>query len=352
MSHAVESNLNDFSPTRAARALQQFVVDDLSNWYIRLNRKRFWKGEYDEDKEIAYQTLAFCLQVTAQLAAPIAPFYMDQLFRDITQNNQSVHLTDFPKCPTIHNNKALENQMQYARIIASLTHSIRKKHNLKVRIPLSKILIPPANPQQASDIKAVMHIIKSETNVKDVIFISNTSSIIEKKVMPNFYCLGKKYGKYLKAIQKALSQLSQKEIAHFEATGTHTIALEQEERIFLSSEDVVFKTENVSGWAVASLADITIALDIKLTPELVMEGMARELVNKIQNLRKEEKLLVNDKIKLTISTESSIVKEAVGKYISYIKTETQASSLVMAESSLLGKSLDIENEKVTIVIEK
>ncbi|MEM9738021.1 MAG: isoleucine--tRNA ligase [Bacteroidota bacterium] len=348
----VQYSLDKFSPTKASRALSHFVIDDLSNWYVRLNRKRFWRGGHDKDKEVAYQTLYYCLKTIAQLAAPIAPFYMDKLFQDLNQNDQSVHLSEFPELPTIYRNEALEAKMETARTIASLSHSLRKKHNIKVRIPLKKLLIPPISPQQKSDIKHVMSIILAETNVKEIVFVSNTTGIIKKMIKPNFNRLGKQYRHHLQDIQKLLALLTQEEITSFEESGNYTLTLSDQRRILLTLKDVTVKTQDMPGWAIASDSDITIALDLNLTDDLIIEGIARELVNKIQNLRKEQQLEVQDKVILTLATTSARIKEAIQKHQLYITTETQALELNVVSELKYVSNFTIENEEINVSLIK
>jgi isoleucyl-tRNA synthetase len=326
-----QKGYDDYEPTKVARAIQDFVIDDLSNWYVRLNRKRFWVGNMTEDKMAAYQTLHACLRTVAVLASPLAPFYMDRLFLDLTvtdgePDGQSVHLQDFPEAEHACMHKDLETRMELAQRISSLVHSLRKQHKIKVRQPLKKILLPVLSDKTREQIEAVGDVIRSEVNIKEIAFVDNTSGVIVKKAKPNFRKLGQEYGPRMKSIATAVAALSQEEIARFEAGGT--LALKTDDGpIDLQEDDLLIQSEDIPGWTVASEGGITVALDISISADLRMEGLARELVNRIQNMRKDMGMDVQDKITVQIETGDEEMLAAIEGNKGYICTETQALSL-------------------------
>lgn len=349
----VDEYYADFEPTRAARAIQSFVDEHLSNWYVRLSRRRFWKGEYSEDKISAYQTLYTCLDTIARLMSPIAPFYSDRLFLDldaVTKKSgaESVHLVDFPSYNEALVDKNLEYRMALAQDISSLVLSLRKKTSLNVRQPLQKILVPVLDAKFAEQIEQVKNLILSETNVKELTLITDTAGIIKKKVRPNFKALGPKVGKDMKAVGQAIQELNQQQIAELEREGAILLA-GLGHRIMV--EDVEILAEDVEGWQVASLGKLTVALDIQVTPQLKAEGISRELVNRIQNLRKESGLEVTDRIKVKVSDVSAITS-ACQENLEYIKTETLAESLQFEGHSNGGVEVEIEDNKLEVLIEK
>ncbi len=325
----VDACYDDYEPTKAGRAIADFVDAHLSNWYVRLCRRRFWKGDYSTDKISAYQTLYRCLEVIAQLSAPIAPFFTERLFVDLNrvtgrQNADSVHLTTFPVADMNWVDKDLEERMELAQNIASLVLSIRKKSNLRVRQPLNRILIPLLNERLKIQIDAVRNLILSEVNVKELEYITDTSGILVKKVKPDFKKLGPRYGKLMKQLAGVVSSLSQQDIALLEQAGKLDLTLEgQPVRIFL--EDVEILSEDIPGWQVAVMGSLTVALDVTVTPDLWKEGIAREVINRIQNLRKEKDFDVTDKIIVEFQSHPEI-DEAVNQNISYICAETLAQS--------------------------
>lgn len=349
----VDEYYADFEPTRAARAIQSFVDEHLSNWYVRLSRRRFWKGEYSEDKISAYQTLYTCLDTIARLMSPIAPFYSDRLFLDldaVTKKSgaESVHLVDFPSYNEALVDKNLEYRMALAQDISSLVLSLRKKTSLNVRQPLQKILVPVLDAKFAEQIEQVKNLILSETNVKELTLITDTAGIIKKKVRPNFKALGPKVGKDMKAVGQAIQEMNQQQIAELEREGAILLA-GLGHRIMV--EDVEILAEDVEGWQVASLGKLTVALDIQVTPQLKAEGISRELVNRIQNLRKESGLEVTDRIKVKVSDVSAITS-ACQENLEYIKTETLAESLQFEGHSNGGVEVEIEDNKLEVLIEK
>jgi len=319
-----------YEPTRAGRAISEFVTENLSNWYVRLSRKRFWGGDYKADKISAYQTLYTCLGTIAKLAAPIAPFFAEQLFRDLNEvtgkeTDTSVHLTMFPKADGGLVDKSLEERMGIAQKVSSMILGLRRKEKIKVRQPLAKIMIPVLNSGFQEQFEAVKDIILTEVNVKEVEYITDTAGIIKKKIKPNFKVLGPKYGKIMKQIAGAVNQMSQDDITLFESEGRFKINAANEE-VVLTVEDVEILSEDIPGWLVASEGGITVALDINLTKELKQEGIAREFINRIQNLRKEKDFEVTDKIELRIGKHDAI-NEAILNFGDYISNQTLAKNI-------------------------
>jgi isoleucyl-tRNA synthetase len=353
----VTAAYNEYEPTRAGRAIQDFVVDDLSNWYVRLNRKRFWKGEYNDDKRAAYQTLYTCLETIAQLGAPIAPFYMERLFNDLNKVSKkhtvlSVHLTQFPQVDEASRNTDLEERMHLAQLISSLVHSIRKGQTIKVRQPLSRILIPILQTKTKTQIQAVEDLIKSEVNVKAIEYMEDTSGVVVKTIKPNFKKLGKEYGAKLKDIGNAVAAMTAEDITILEKHNTFPIILADGTQLSLTIEDVEIRSQDIPGWAVASEGGITVALDITISEELKKEGIARDVVNRVQNLRKDMGLEVQDKIKITIQKMDTLVNSALAVNKEYICTETQALSLDLVDILQDGKEVEMDEQVLIMKIEK
>lgn len=328
----VDSSLEEFEPTRAGRAIAHFVDAHLSNWYVRLCRRRFWKGNYSEDKISAYQTLYHCLEVLSRLIAPIAPFYADKLFRDLNLTTGkvdaiSVHLASFPDVEEDCIDKMLEERMQMAQVISSMVLSLRKKTNNRVRQPLNKIMIPVLYDGFREQVEKVRDLILSEVNVKDIEFLEEDNTILVKRIKPNFKTLGPRYGKVMKQIAAQINQFSQEQIATLESKGVYALDVNGE-TVEINLQDVEIAAQDIPGWVVANSNQITVALDITITEELKMEGVARELVNKIQNLRKDKGFEVTDKIKLYIEENSEIVS-AVKSNNDYICSETLADELII-----------------------
>src|SRR5690606_19093480 len=326
----VDEAYEDYEPTRATRAISDYVQENLSNWYVRLSRRRFWKGDYQKDKISAYQTLYTCLTTVAKLSAPVAPFYMDRLYKDLTITTQkepfeSVHLADFPKYNAALVNKELESKMAKAQTISSLVLSIRQKEKIKVRQPLQKIMIPVLDNKQRSEIEAVAGLIKSEVNVKEIELLDDASGILVKQIKPNFKTLGPKFGKDMKMIASAVALLNQKDIQKIEQEGEIILHFGNKS-ITLQLQDVEISSQDIEGWLVASSRPLTVALDISIDEDLRKEGIARELVNRIQNLRKESGFEVTDKIDIKL-LKNGFVQEAVESNMAYIKTETLAAEL-------------------------
>ncbi|MGJ1205241.1 isoleucine--tRNA ligase [Sphingobacterium lactis] len=353
LSKEVDEYYADYEPTKAARAIQNFVDEHLSNWYVRLCRRRFWKGEYSEDKISAYQTLYTCLDTIAKLIAPVSPFFADQLYLDLNAATQkesfeSVHLADFPAYHIELVDKALEERMALAQDISSLTLSLRKKTGINVRQPLSKILVPVLDSSFQAKVEKVKDLILSETNIKDIEFITDTTGIIKKKVKPNFKVLGAKVGKDMKLVAAAIQALDAAQIQDLENNGS--LALSGTEYV-ISSEDVEIIAEDVEGWQVANLGRLTVALDVHISAELKDEGIARELINRIQNLRKEKNFEVTDRINVALSQNTEI-QQAVENNFSYICTEILADRLIFDADLANGDAIEIDGENLLLFIEK
>jgi isoleucyl-tRNA synthetase len=348
---------NDYDLTRAGRAIQDFVTENLSNWYVRLNRKRYWGGEYDKDKLAAYQTLFVCLETVSQLAAPIAPFYMDRLFSDLNNSTgrykeNSVHLALFPEYDEKLIDKALEERMDIAQKISSMILGLRRKVSIKVRQPLARIMVPVPDKYFRDKFEAVKDLVLAEVNVKEVEYIDDTASILVKKIKPNFKALGPRYGKLMKEISNAIAALTPSEIVAFENNGNHHCTINGQE-IILTSEDVEIISEDIPGWQVANDGKLTVALDITVSDDLRFEGIAREFVNRIQNIRKENGFDVTDKITVLIE-DHDFIHEAVRRHAEYIGSQTLAASVIL-NSSPDGEGLreiEIDEVVVKIVVKK
>lgn len=351
---SVEENLNSYEPTKAFRPIQDFVTDYLSNWYVRLCRRRFWKGEMGPDKLAAYQTLYTCLDVISRLMAPLSPFYSERLYLDLqaaTGKNkaESVHLSEFPKADMQLVDKALEHRMELAQTLSSLVLSLRKKERIRVRQPLSKVLIPVMDEAAIAELALITDLVKSEVNVKSVEAVDDQSGVFVKKAKPNFKTLGPKYGKHMKSIAAIVATWDQDEIRNFEINGGTNLQIEGED-ILLDNLDVEVSTADIPGMLVASESGVTVALDITLTPALIEEGLARELVNRIQNIRKDSGFEVTDRIVVEISGPDEI-KNAMESNNSYICNETLADSLNWVTNTDLPK-FDIESHETGIAVKK
>ncbi len=330
----VETALNNYEPTTAARLIQSFVSDNLSNWYVRLNRKRFWGQDYDTDKISAYQTLYTCLETVAKLMSPIAPFYSDSLYSDLNsvskRDSNSVHISEFPKYQETIIDKNLEERMELAQQISSMSLSLRRKSKIKVRQPLQKIMMPVLNPEFQQKVEAVKDIILSEINVKEVEYLKDSSGIIVKNLKPDFRVMGKKYGKLVKIIAKELSGLTQEDITRFEKEGKYSIVAEGE-TLEILIEEVQILTEDIPGLLAVNKGMLTVALDTTITDELKSEGIAREIVNKVQNIRKDSGFEVTDTIIIEILS-NNIIDSAVIKHEEYIKTQVLANKINIVNS--------------------
>ena len=349
----VDALYADYEPTRATRAISDFVQENLSNWYVRLSRRRFWKGEYETDKIAAYQTLYTCLITIAKLMAPVAPFYADRLYKDLVcvtgkENKESVHLTDFPVANESYIDKSLESKMQKAQTISSLVLSLRKKESIKVRQPLQKIMIPIANATERAEIEAVANLIKHEVNVKEIELLEDASGILVKQIKPNFKTLGPKFGKDMKAIATAVQEFGQAEIVQFEKAQTYSLQL-PDKTVTLSLDDVEISTQDIEGWLVATAGSLLVALDIHITPELRQEGIARELVNRIQNIRKDNDYDITDRIQIRLQAHPAL-QAAVTANEAYIKNETLTDSITFVESLPEGEEIAFDEVTTRIVV--
>lgn len=327
----VETHYEQYEPTKAGRAIQHFVTENLSNWYVRLNRKRYWGGEYNQDKLAAYQTLFTCLKVVSLLSSPIAPFYMDKLFRDlhITETRSSVHLENFPTYNDASIDKQLEDQMAIAQQICSMILSLRRKVSIKVRQPLGKIMIPLPDKQFKAQLDAVKDLILNEVNVKEIEYVSDTTGILVKKIKPDFKKLGPRYGKKMKQLAGLINNMSQEEIAQIEEEGRFLFTIDGDS-YEITLDDVEIINQDIPGWLVLNEGKITVALDITITEALQQEGIARELVNRIQNIRKESSFDVTDKINIKIENHAAI-GNAIKNFGDYIKNQTLAETLDTTE---------------------
>ncbi|MBF4517286.1 isoleucine--tRNA ligase [Flavobacterium sp. ANB] len=351
----VDECYEDYEPTKAARAISDFVQENLSNWYVRLCRRRFWKGEYAHDKIAAYQTLYTCLLTISKLSAPIAPFFMDKLYRDLTISTESeqyssVHLAEFPKFVENFVNKTLESKMQKAQTISSLVLSLRKKEMIKVRQPLQKVMIPVLDENQRAEIEAISELVKAEVNVKEITLLDDASGILVKQIKPNFKTLGPRFGKDMGLISKEIQSFSADQINQLDKQGTLDIVIAGN-NVTLSLEDVEITSQDIEGWLVANSNGITVALDITITEELKNEGIARELVNRIQNIRKDSGFEVTDKIKVQIKR-NGLLEEAILKNEDYIKSETLTDSLVFTDALESGIEIEFDDIKTMILISK
>ncbi len=350
----VEGYYETYEPTKAGRAIQNFVTENLSNWYVRLNRKRYWGGEFDEDKLAAYQTLYTCLDTIARLMAPIAPFYADRLFVDLNavsgiDKSESVHISDFPSFNEAYIDKALEERMDIAQRVSSMVLALRRKVNIKVRQPLTKIMIPILKEGFEQQVEAVKPLILSEVNVKDIEYLTDTSGVLVKKIKPNFKALGPKYGKIMKQIAAAINAFTQDDIAIIERDEKYDITV-ADQNVTLTIDDVEILSEDIPGWLVASEGKLTVALDINITPELKMEGIAREMVNRIQNIRKDSDFEVTDKIKVYVNRHEAI-NSAIDTHAEYIASQTLAVSVELSEGLSVdeGKEIELDQEVTTII---
>ncbi len=351
----VDAFYEAYEPTKATRVIDTFVQENLSNWYVRLSRRRFWKGSYGEDKISAYQTLYTCLITIAKLAAPVAPFFMERLYIDLNnvsgkEKFDSVHLSHFPKSDTNNIDNALEHKMQKAQTISSLVLSLRAKQKIKVRQPLQRIMIPILNEADKEEILAVADLIKSEVNVKEIELISDDSGILVKQIKPNFKVLGPRFGKDMRLISSAIQGFGVDEIAKIEQNGQIEVEINGK-MIILESTDVEISSQDIDGWLVASQNGVTVALDVTITEELQKEGVARELVNRIQNLRKDSGFEVTDRIHILLQQET-LIEQTINDNATYIKTETLADSLTIVENVENGLEIAFDTIKTYLSISK
>ncbi|WP_333877666.1 isoleucine--tRNA ligase, partial [Flavobacterium sp.] len=351
----VDEAYTDYEPTKAARAIADFVQENLSNWYVRLCRRRFWKGEYGTDKIAAYQTLYTCLLTVAKLSAPIAPFFSDQLYRDLvnatgSEEFSSVHLAQFPVSVENFVDKSLESKMMKAQTVSSLVLSLRKKEMIKVRQPLQRVMIPVLDVHQRAEIEAVSDLIKAEVNVKEIELLDDASGVLVKQIKPNFKALGPRFGKDMGLISKEIQNFTPEQINELDAKGELTLVISGKS-IILSLEDVEISSQDIPGWLVANANGITVALDITLTEELKNEGIARELVNRIQNIRKDSGFEVTDKIKVQLQSNEILIK-AIQQNENYIKSETLTETLAFEDALANGSEIEFDDIKTKILISK
>lgn len=352
--------MDDYEPTKAARAVETFVDEHLSNWYVRLSRRRFWKGEMSDDKQAAYQTLFECMMVATQLSASLAPFFADWIYRNLTNpirekakaNNtplrhESVHLTNLIQPEPSKIDKELEQRMDYAQRISSLILSLRKKENIRVRQPLQKVMLPILDERFIAHIEGVKDLILAETNIKEIEYVTDTAGVISKKIKPNFKTLGKRLGKHMKAASAIVGALSQEDISAIEKSGAYVLDVEGE-KFDLTLEDFEITAEDIPGWLVATNGPLTVALDVTLTPKLEAEGIARDLVNRIQNIRKERDFNVTDRIVVTLQRHELVVP-AVEQFSAYIMGETLADLLQLSDTLTAGEEVEMA-EEVTVRI--
>jgi isoleucyl-tRNA synthetase len=351
----VEGAMDGYDATKATRAIQNFTVDQLSNWYVRLARKRFWRGDMQADKQAAYETLYECLFTLSQLMSSFAPFYADWLYKNLTEAGElaleSVHLTDWNSAKQSLINPDLETSMDLAQTISSLVHSLRKKEKMKVRQPLQRILVPVLSEKFKAQVAHVAELIKTEVNIKEIEYLDDASGILVKQIKPNLPLLGKKLGPKMRFVVAALQSWGPTEIGHIEREGHFKLAVEGEE-IDLLLEEVLISSQDIPGWSVASDQGVTVALDVTLTEELKQEGIARDLVNRIQNLRKDLGLEVQDKIKLLVADSNAEVNAAIALFGSYIQEETQAISLSVGTLEGEATVLDMDDFELAVRLVK
>ena len=351
----VDTCYSEYEPTKAGRLISDFVNDNLSNWYVRLNRKRFWGGEFTQDKLSTYQTLYTCLETVAKLMSPIAPFYADKLYMDLVtatgrDNVVSVHLAKFPEYKEDMIDKELEVRMQMAQDVTSMVLALRRKVNIKVRQPLQCIMIPVVDEEQRAHIEAVKALIMSEVNVKDIKFVDGAAGVLVKKVKCDFKKMGPKFGKQMKAVAAAVAEMSQEAIAELEKNGSYTLQLDGTD-VVVEAADVEIFSEDIPGWLVANEGKLTVALDVTVTEELRREGIARELVNRIQNIRKSSGLEITDKIKITLSKNQQ-TDDAVNEYKDYICNQVLGTSLTLTDEVENGTELNFDDFSLYVSVVK
>lgn len=351
----VQAYMDDYEPTHAGRAIEDFVDESLSNWYVRLSRRRFWKGEYEHDKICAFQTLYECLETIAALMAPISPFFSDLLYRNLNSvthrhSEKSVHHILFPKADELVIDQELEERMQLAQDISSLVLSLRKKINIKVRQPLQKILIPVPDKNMQLQIEKIEDLIKLEVNIKEIEYLDNANGFISKKIKPNFVALGKKLGSKMKAVASTLTNFTQDDIALFEKQGFYDLVLGDQE-ITLQLNEVEISSDDIPGWMVANKDSLTVALDVTISPELVSEGNARELVNRIQKIRKDNGFELTDRILVQV-TENDELKNSIARYNSYICAEILADELELVPALANGTEIEVNDIPLKVFVSK
>ena len=354
----VSDALDDYEPTRAARAINEFVGDNLSNWYVRLNRKRFWGGEMTTDKMAAYQTLYTCLLTLAKLIAPVAPFYADRLYLDLTQGREaeSVHLALFPEYDDSAVDEALEERNAMAQTLTSMVLSLRRKVNIKVRQPLAQMMVPVVDDRQRRAIESVRELVLNEVNVKALNIVESDNAILVKRVKLDFKKLGPKFGKQMKAVAAAIAALSQADINVLERNGSLDVTLADGATASIDATDVEIFSEDIPGWLVANEGNLTVALDVTVTPELRSEGIARDIINRIQNIRKERDYAITDRIKLAFDSGNAEIAPVLDKFGAYIANQVLASDICAADIAAAAAAdvatLDIDGLEVRVAITK
>jgi isoleucyl-tRNA synthetase len=351
----VTEYMDDYEPTQAGRVIEEFMDEHLSNWYVRLCRRRFWKGEYEHDKVCAYQTLYECLETVLKLMAPISPFFSDALFMNLNEvtgryNVESVHHTNFPVSNPAAIDVSLEERMQLAQDISSLILSLRKTAKLKVRQPLQKVLIPVLNKEMKAQIERVEDLIKSEVNIKEIEYITENNGFIKKKIKPNYTVLGKKLGAKMKPVAAALAAFNQEDITKLEKDGSISLEIESEPLI-LQTNEVEITSEDIPGWMVANKDALTVALDVTVTPELVSEGNARELVNRIQKIRKDSGFELTDRILVKV-TEHQELKQSIAQFNNYICAEILADNLELVPELPGGTEIEVNDIPLKVFVTK
>jgi isoleucyl-tRNA synthetase len=351
----VNEYMDDYEPTQAGRSIEDFVDEHLSNWYVRLCRRRFWKGEYEQDKICAYQTLYECLETIVRLMAPISPFFSDAVFQNLNSitgrfNISSVHHADFPVANESTIDELLEERMQLAQDASSLVLSLRKKVNIKVRQPLQKVLIPALNPGMKKQLQKVEDLIKAEVNVKEIEYLDPDNTFIQKKIKPNFVALGKKLGPKMKAVSAALSQFTQDDIVKLEKQGNYTLTIDGE-ALTLELSEVEISSNDIPGWMVANNGSLTVALDITITPELKMEGDAREFVNRIQNIRKDNGFELTDRIQVKVAANNGL-KDSLAQFKTYICAEILADNLEILPEIEGGTEIEVNDVSLKVIVSK
>jgi isoleucyl-tRNA synthetase len=351
----VTEYMDDYEPTQAGRAMEEFVDEHLSNWYVRLCRRRFWKGEYEHDKICAYQTLYECMETLVRLMAPISPFFSDLLFKNLDavtgrSKAESIHHVLFPQADASVINASLEERMQLAQDISSLILSLRKKVNIKVRQPLQKVLIPVLNKEMMTQIQRVEDLIKSEVNIKEIQYLLEDTGFIKKKIKPNYTLLGKKLGGKMKPVAAALTAFSQDEIAKLEKEGIISLQIDNEPLI-LQVNEVEITSEDIPGWMVANKDVLTVALDVTVTPELVSEGNARELVNRIQKIRKDSGYELTDRILVQVTGHQEL-NQSIAQFNNYICAEILADKLELVPELHDGTEIEVNEIPLKVFVTK
>ena len=346
----VTDAMENYEPTRAGRAIQDFVMDNLSNWYVRLNRKRFWGGTMDKDKLAAYQTLFECLKKVTVMSAPIAPFITDRIYRDLVgDQSKTVHLAEWPSSDAALVDKPLEQRMGYAQSISSMILALRRKVNIKVRQPLAKIMIPASDDTFREQVTNMQHLILNEVNVKELQFVTEDDGILKKRIKPNFKTLGPKYGKLMKGIAAEMAKMTTRDIAAFERDGVYTLKVADSD-VKIDSADAEVISEDIPGWLVANEGSLTVALDIEVSEELRKEGIAREFINRIQNIRKDSGFDVTDKITVKIQP-NDMTDKAVTDYADYIASQTLATSVTVDSSLTEANAQKVElDDNLTVLV--